>query len=380
MKLFADILLAAAFALISLWPVSKIGKNEISLNEKRKLNEYKPLFSEHGLNYTYGRDFDLYLNDHFLGRNSLIQTKNYLFSLINRRFENDFIIAGKERFYFQRKNIQEIISWDGKDFSALERNLSRLKSFCDANKIDLYCCVVPFKELVYAEKLNGISFSRGKAEKMNEKLEEKSAFLYYAYGPLCEAKESALTFYKLDHHWTPYGAFQAYSQLLAKIGKRHSDIKEIGNETYSTSESVQKRLVGSAVSMLNLPSNFYRFAFPNDSYVKYNFKKEAREAVLKKVLERRNGCAEYNIGKVVNSKAPGKKLFLFGDSQTFNIMTFFFYSFGETFYCVKPLQMYMPIIENFMLEEKPDIAVAIISEANVGKISGWYNIANKPKR
>ena len=119
------------------------------MNEKRKLNEYKPLFSEHGVNYTYGRDFDLYLNDHFLGRNSLSQTKNYLFSLINRRFENDFIIAGKERFYFERKNIQEIISWNGKDFSALERNLSRLKSFCDANKIDLYFCVVPFKGRAY---------------------------------------------------------------------------------------------------------------------------------------------------------------------------------------------------------------------------------------
>lgn len=55
-------------AIISILPIVNINKSMKSIAENRNLSEYKSLFRNGALNYKYGIDFNVYLNDRFFGR------------------------------------------------------------------------------------------------------------------------------------------------------------------------------------------------------------------------------------------------------------------------------------------------------------------------
>ena len=59
------------------------------------------------------------------------------------------------------------------------------------------------------------------------------------YNTFNEHKDDYQLFYKLDHHWTSYGAYYAYSEYcnhnnITPIKLGHFDIEEVSNSFYGT--------------------------------------------------------------------------------------------------------------------------------------------------
>lgn len=75
----------------------------------------------------------------------------------------------------------------------------------------------------------------------------------------------------------------------------------------------------------------------------------------------------------------GKKIFVFGDSFTRAIKEYFPPAFSETYYWIKPEQIYAPFAEEMISEIKPDIVVFVNYELNFTTISSWYDQRSKGK-
>ena len=376
------------FFLLLIFPLLKLNQDEYSKSENRKLYSYKPLLiknkkSEIDINLNYGTDLNSYVNDRFCLRYYILKKFNIILSFVNLKFQNDRIKAGKNKWYFDKENIVQAMNGYTYFIDNIFESIVKLNDFCCKNNIDLYILFVPFKETIYDDEMIGINMIKIR-NNYSKAIEDMSSSgninLLCAYDVLRSAKDEAYVYSKIDHHWTQFGAYQGYLLLMNAINKRDSSIKPINKNNYIIVKSVNKRIVGSAVHFLNLPTNVYKYAFSYDTNLSFRIKKEYREKITKKVNERKEGQKEYDSGIAINSVGIPRKVFLFGDSQTINIRDFFFETFQETFYCLKPFQLYMPIIEDMMLEQKPDIAIGFIFEQNFKRVASWYNIRSKPSR
>ncbi len=199
-----------------------IPDREMSNAENRSLKTM-PTFSVEGLfSGRYTADLAEYISDQFPARDTFVAVKAYGELALGKR-ENNSVIYGKNNTLIAKNAAGD----------RLQDNLNAVKEFENAIDVPVYLGVVPSTADVFAENLPK-SYNTAQNEKLWQDYyalaKELNLTAVNLYEPLCEQNN----YYRTDHHYTTFGAYQTYELLGEAIGYTPQNSDFFKCETVST--------------------------------------------------------------------------------------------------------------------------------------------------
>lgn len=205
-----------------------IPKKEFSENENRYLEKFPEFSFESLLNGNYISSLETYLTDHFPLRDTFMGIKTKYQLLIGQKLING-IYVGKDEYLFQK--YENPINTD--------KLIGKLNEFYGNNSVNMNIMLVPSSGVINTSKLpDNVSFTN------------QTETIKYIYDNLkfngIDVTDSLMLgsktydmYYRLDHHWTMYGAYYAYLEFckvnnIEPIGIEEFDIKTITKEFNGT--------------------------------------------------------------------------------------------------------------------------------------------------
>ena len=373
-----DALLLATFFPFLFIPMIGISDAVKSARENRTLAvkpKLKDIFKEKS---DYGRRYENYFNDHFCGRVPLMKIHDVLRNRVSR------IIRTKRALYFKENGwdflLPTVSNFDCRPsfVQSIVHNLVRLNEFCQQHQIKLYVLEVPQKEIVYKELIKtNYGFDEKKLAKVSQAQEfirnesRKHHIPYiYPYKELCAAMKSDFVFFKWKHHWTDYGAFVGYCELMKEITKDFPDMPVVSLNDYRKSQNWLIR-------------DEYSEAYKHGWHFELHFNSKdvdipgcLSNRVLYNYYDHNNrGKMVFKVGKFIKdfSYPEGKhKVMVVGSSNNENLNHFLPYSAAELKYIrvidnpVKETDQFkvIKLYKKDILHFKPDILVLSIGHQN----------------
>lgn len=371
-----DYFFLVTFFPILFFPMVDISDGMISVRENREL-AVKPKLKEmlEG-NLNTGGGYEKWFNDHFGGRTALIKLHDIL------RNKLSHIIRTEKAIYFKENgwefHLPLVSGWGhNTNFMPLVvQNLLQLDLFCRQNRIKLYVLEVPKKESVYKELIKG---KYGFDEKMLTKVSQAQEFIrvearkhripyVYPYEALHEAAKKDFVFFKWSHHWTDWGAFVGYYELMKEVCKDFPDVPVVSLDDYQQSQNwLIRDQFPEHYDRASQLSDFFDMTIPS-------------RKTLYKYYDHKNGDnMALQVGKFTKdfSYPRGKRrIMLIGTSQNENLNHFLPYSAAQTKYiranggqakrsnAFKIIKLYKKDILGF----KPDILILSISTDNLFRL------------
>ena len=372
------LLVVTFFSLISI-PAIDISDEVKSVREDRML-AVKPSLKEilRGNANTGGiRPFPSF-SDHFCGRNILVK----LHDVVRNKFSR--IIRTKKVIYFKENGWMFFtpVVWDRNYSSGLIQsvvhNLVQLDRFCQHNKIKFYVLESPKKESIYKDvpkiwDLVGENLLRlsHEQEVLRTEVRKHHISYVYPYGELLAARNQDLVFFKWKHHWTDWGAFTGYRELMKEVRKDFPDMPVVSLGDYRESKN---SLIRDEYWRCYDPAfHFYKYFNnasmddpPNRVFYNYYDHKNSEKLVVQ-------------IGKFKKdfTYPEGKhKVMLIGNSPNENLLQFLPYSAAETKYIrlnggqVRTGDEFkiMKLYKKDILAFKPEILILSIDATNLYRL------------
>ncbi len=372
----SDAFLLTIFFPLLFIPMIGISDAVKSVRENRVLAEkpeLKDLFKERS---DYGRQYENWFNDHFGGRVSLLK--------LHDDFQNKLscIIRTNGAIYFKESGwgfLMPLVSNMDCSLPLLQsivQNIVQLNEFCQRNQIKLYILEVPRKESVYKEFLSDkygfdekqfVKASRAQ-ETIRKEVQKHRIPYIYPYNELRNAAKQDFAFFKFSHHWTDWGAFIGYSELMKEITKDFPDVPVVSLNDYRKSQNCLYR--DDFLRNYRSPWLFYQFF--NDEHLDDHLERN-----FYNYYDHKNGDKMVvRIGKFTKefSYPEGRrKVMLIGTSQNENFLQFLPYSAAQTRYIrlnwgqVKDADQFkiLKLYKKDILAFKPDILILSIHSNNL---------------
>ena len=377
---YTNVFFVIIVLLMQILPISKISQEEKSEVENRNLAKYKSLVEKDKkgrkdkINIYYGIDFNSWLNDHFRFREYILSNFSYWKMVVNNRFENEFVLSGKNNFYFRKGNIKPIINHRNiseNEYIETKKSIERFYDFCYKNDIDLYILIIPRAPEVYKEELNGVNFDNYAgfySNHINKINQELKVNVLYAFDILNNSKNQGLVYFKTDHHWSYFGGYLGYRLVINEMIKKYPDLNSKSENDYIITCEEMRLGWGSIFGQLNLARKNYKKAYPYDTkYIRYKYKNENSISGIWKDTD-----SDKSWVIIRNNSGYNKKIFLFGDSYIRYYYPYFTHTFSETCCYLKKMQINMPEIEKVIIKYQPDIVILNVYAENLRFIQNWY--------
>ena len=204
-KVLCVIILCSIFVLAA--GLLLLPKREYSAQENRYLEPFPEFTWESVTDGSFMEDFETYLSDHFPFRDAFMTIQSKYQRLLGRNQIGEIYLC-KDGYYIEEYQKPENTQKISYVFSNLEKKVS---------SADVTFMLVPTAVTVYEDKLPKNAKNAVQTEEIEtiySKLESEKIDVTAA---LLEKKEDYPLYYKLDHHWTTYGAYFAYeAYCLAK--------------------------------------------------------------------------------------------------------------------------------------------------------------------
>ena len=378
---FSDILFLIVFFLLLSIPAIATSDAVQSIRELRRLAvkpTLKTIFVEKS---NYGKQYEDWFKDHFGGRISLIKLHDVIRNKLSR------VIRTNRAVYFKENGYDFVVpfisNWDCRApfLQSIVQNLVQLNQFCQQNQIKLYILEVPRKESVYKEFLSRkygfderafVELSQAQKTIRDEMKKHHIPYIY-PYEVLQDAAKQDFVFFKLSHHWTDWGAFIGYRELMREVNKDFPDMPLVSLNDYRRSQNrLQRddysRDYGRPIHL----SQFFNFSSselnsPADQ-VLYNYMDHKNGDKMKVKVLKFTKDFTYPNGKY--------KVMLIGTSQNENLLQFLPYSTAYTKYIrlnkkqVKTADEFkvMKLYKKDILAFKPDILILSIHTDNLPRL------------
>ena len=368
-------LFLTAFSICCSIPMIYISNAVRSARESRMLTvkpEMKEVFEKGS---DYGRKYEQWFNDHMGGRVSLTLLHDSIRNKLSR------IPRAKRAIYIKEKGMEFhtpfVPRLDTKYLPSIENNLILLNQFCQQNQIKFYVLEVPQKEAIYKELL---SIEYGFDEKeftrvsqaqetiRNEARKHHIPYIY-PYNALRRAAEQDFVFYQWSHHWTDWGGFMGYRELMKEIGRDFPDMPVVSLRDYTETRNCFLR--DEFHDNYRLPGHQLR------TYFNYGVMGDLRKRALYNHYDHKNADKmTVSVGQFTKdfSYPGGKhKIMLIGTSQNETLNHFLPYSAAQLKYVrlnLRPIEG----VEQFkilkwykkdILTFKPDILIFSITTDNL---------------
>lgn len=318
---------------ILIMPVLRINKGNISILENREFALYKPLYNKENkiFNHNYGKDFEVWLKDRFLGRIYFINLYTTLKFFSPGRFvRTNNVIIDKENNFMYQYVISDMYNIN--ELGEVSNELSNFNEYCKRRNIKLYVVIIPQKETIYTSGLTSFDVVNYVRSNVDIIAMNKNINLIFPLDNFLYAKQVSpyLLFHKTDSHATMEGAFIGYYALMKKIKKdfpnlvisQDSDYNYFFSKKVKTNEN-REFTNGETCRIFGLPNivckklldvdyKYYEHKLHKDLYIKNMFTDDIRKI------------------KYYYPKGFNKKVLIFGDSFSENLMDIFPYSFRYT--------------------------------------------------
>lgn len=219
-----DVVMLAVFFALLFVPMSNISDVRKSEQEKRMFAK-KPQFTTYNVkNGIYGKRFEAWYNDHFFGRNVMMNLYNSIKYTIAPKSGNNNVLVGKDGWLFYKKD-NGINNYANKNLlseTVLQNSLKYLtdvNNWCKKHNKEFYVFIAPDKSKIYGEyyrlikKQHSDEYSVG--HQMYDYIHKNSDVkIVYPYDDMLENKNKGYLYYKHDTHWTDLGAYLGYKALM----------------------------------------------------------------------------------------------------------------------------------------------------------------------
>lgn len=192
-----------------------------SENEFRYLTKFNEITFDKIINRETMDNIEEYISDHYPFRESFIKIKNRFELLIGKQSINNVIVTDK---YL----IEQYNGFDNKD-----KLIDVLNTFKDNNDIDISLMLVPTSISINTnylnkyqntdEQINDIKYIYDKLNNINK---------VDVYNTLKKENKNKEMYYKTDHHWTTFGALEAY-KVFSK-NNENIDLRKVSSKFRGT--------------------------------------------------------------------------------------------------------------------------------------------------
>ena len=205
-----------AGTLLSMSLVNTLTPTKVFSNKENRYLQTFPDFNwDTILSSKFGKDFEKYATDQFIGRDNWIRLKT-VSDLAVQKKDNGRVYFGKDGYLF---NVDEEI-----DKEQFEKNIKYINTFIENLKqynkdISITTLLVPSKEEILKDKLPlyaPVIDETSIIEDIKSSLKENINILDLI--DVLNDKSDKYIYYKTDHHWTTKGAFYAYEYYLKSLG------------------------------------------------------------------------------------------------------------------------------------------------------------------
>lgn len=231
--------------------------NNINEMENRVLQS-KPNFSLKSLfNGKYIQSVENYLTDYFPFRNSFISIKTFTEKVTLKSEIND-VYLGKDNYLIEKYNKNE-------DVDKIVELINNFKNKVVYANINLL--LVPNSITINEDKLPLFAPKAKQIETTDNIYSKVKVNKINVYNILLDKNKQYQMFYYLDHHWTSYGAYYAYtlfclSNNIEPLEINDFDIKEVTNNFNGT-------LYSKSGVYNNTPDKIHIFNYDNNLKVEY---------------------------------------------------------------------------------------------------------------
>ncbi len=238
-------LFLAVFFICCVIPITCTSDAVRSTREARMLTvkpEMKEVFE---IESDYGRKYEQWFNDHMGGRIFLTKLHDSIRNKLSRIPRTERAIYLKEEGMEFLTPFVPIFNTKQSYLKSIVNNLILLNQFCLQNRIKFYVLEVPKKEIIYRELLSVrygfdekefIRISRAQEAIRNGARQHHIPYVY-PYNALRSAAKQDRIFYQWLHHWTDWGAFVGYRELMKEIRKDFPDIPVVSLSDYTKTQS-----------------------------------------------------------------------------------------------------------------------------------------------
>lgn len=306
-------------------------EKKYSDNENRALATMPEFSWDNFVKGTFASEYETYITDQFVGRDTWITATSYLDFALGRREINGVYFCSDDYLVETHKN-SEI------DKEQATANAERLAEFLNEYKETLgedrvKAMLVPTAGEILSEKLPPFAGTFDQAEyfKEFENVADTSAInlLDTLY-----SKKNEYLYYRTDHHWTALGAYYAYEQWAKEMGFNPWKLEEFRTEVVSDD------FLGTLYSKVNVvtkPDEITLY-YPKEATaysLEYDLQTKSDTLYVKSHLETKDKYAVYldgnhGIVKMGTENKNGRKLLLIKDSYAHCFAPFAINHYEET--------------------------------------------------
>lgn len=343
-------------------PLTKMDTADKSAAENRVLAKFPELTLKNFYDGTLTSHLENYFNDRFFGRELYLKIAAFYNDGMSSEVHHENIRAfsGIDNWLFYKGDnsielYQNKLLFTDAEYPVIQQNLERKNAWLAEKGIKFYVLYPPNKEDVYSEYLGkGIKKRiRPETDRIGltvDYLQQHDASIVPIY-PLRnlldeKGKTDALLYYKTDTHWSPYGAYIGYEELMKKMVKDFPQLDVLTAEKMDFSKKV-KLDNGDLAGMLGIDLTS---EMQNTWYIEpcpragWHYKLTAEQQWTENNIDYR---------RTVNEQGKYKVL-VFRDSFTINLLPYLSETFKDVqYYWTRDMNAYKDVI----LREKPDIVI-----------------------
>ena len=210
-------------------------KKTFSEQENQELERFPKFSKEALLDGSFIEGLESYLCDHFPLRNSFLNIKTHFENAMGKKEINEVYLA-KDDYWIEKY----------KEPVNNEKIIRVLNSFADSlETAECYVMLVPTAITIYQDKLPAFVDGSRQEENRQYLLGQIQAKKIEVGEILKEHASQYPLYYRLDHHWTGYGAYFAYRAFAQELGLSVRELEE-----YKISE-VTKEFKGTIYSKVS---------------------------------------------------------------------------------------------------------------------------------
>ena len=193
---------------------------DFSESENRVLASFPKLTISSIADGTFMKNFETYMSDQFVMRDSMISLKSYFDRLSGKREANGVYI-GEEGYLIEKPS-----KYTSKKAKEMTKSINAfMKKYPDIQKM---VAISPNASYIYSEMLpSGVELHNQYSELkgiLNRLKGENYSFLNVTKA-LKKEKEKSRVFYLTDHHWTTRGAYSVFKAIADRWSLDRSQVK-----------------------------------------------------------------------------------------------------------------------------------------------------------
>ena len=184
---------------------------EFSPDENRRLQQRPELSLETLLSGDFMSTYEKYTTDQFAGRDGWIAAKAISERALGKQENNGVYFGLDGQTLFAR--------FDEPDPALVERNQNHVNTLAQNAGVPVYFSLIPGKDAVWADRLPANAPNGDQWAILEQGAETAAQWVDISQALTAHAEDTnPAIFYRLDHHWTSYGAYWGYAALMEGMG------------------------------------------------------------------------------------------------------------------------------------------------------------------